>query len=286
MIDLFSDDLKNFFDFDSQIDLISSGKKQDGNTSNVYLTDIKKDFLTLAPSQRSVIIKELTPQQARIYSNLSSIFHPNLEKIYAVLEKDGHFISINEFVQAPAKLNYDKRSICLEEAVTKLGCFCERDALIYLCQLCDGLETLHKINLTHNDISPKNILLSDAPAYKNDISAAPAASQGFWMKIIDFDISKKHMDENHAVTTIAGTKPFAAPEILDFRYPTDRVDIYSLGCILHYMLTGKSPKDTAFNASARHFTKNAFKIIQKCTDTYDKRYRNTAELKKAALSLC
>lgn len=284
MIDLFSDDLKKYFEFDSNLDLISSSCKSGGNALNVYLTDIKKDFLTLAPAQRSVIIKELAPRQAHIYSMLCSTFHPNLEKIYAVLEKDGKFISINEFVQAPTRLNYDKRSICLEESVAKFGRFYERDALICLCQLCDGLEALHKMNLTHNDISPKNILLTDAPAWKNEISSAPNSSLGFWLKIIDFDISKNHMKENHAVTAIAGTKPFAAPEILDFRYPTDRIDIYSLGCVLHYMVTGKSPKDTDFNASARYFSKRTFKIIKKCTASYDKRYRCMAALKKAVLS--
>lgn len=283
VIDLFSSDLKQYFDFDKKFDMISSGTKHDGKTLHVYLTDIRQNFLTLAPYDRSVIIKELSPEQGYVYSMLCGVFHPNLEKVYTVLEKDGYFLSINEFIKAPAILNYDKRSISLEEAISQFGCFSERDALIYLCQLCDAVEVLHKTRLTHNDISPKNILLTDAPAWGTEITRIPAASRNFWMKLIDFDISKQPKQWNHAVTAIMGTKPFAAPEILDFRYPTDRVDIYSLGCILHYMLTGKSPKDAMPDSSRKMITLRTLQIIQKCTAGYEKRYPNVARLKRDAM---
>lgn len=283
VIDLFSNDLKKYFEFDKTFDLISSNTKHDGKTLNVYLTDIRQNFLTLAPHDRSVIIKELSPEQGNVYSMLCGIFHPNLEKVYTVLEKDGCFLSINEFIKSPAILDYDKRSISLEETITQFGCFSERDALIYLCQLCDAVEVLHKTRLTHNDISPKNILLTDAPAWGTEITRIPAASQNFWMKLIDFDISKQPKQWNHTVTAIMGTKPFAAPEILDFRYPTDRVDIYSLGCILHYMLTGKSPKDAMPDFSGKMITPRTLQIIQKCTTGYEKRYPNVTRLKKDAM---
>lgn len=282
-IHFFSAKLNEFFYFDEYNDCISSGRKYDGSVRRVYLTDIRKEFLTLAPTACSVIIKELSHEQAAVYRRLSMTFHPSLEKIYGVLEKDGHFISINEFIEAPVCLDYERRSICLEEAVLHFGCFSERDALIYLCQLCEGLEALRKYMLIHSDISPKNILLTDAPAWSGESSPIPPSSQNIWMKLIDFDISRQQKGWNHAVTTVAGTKPFAAPEILDFRYPTDRVDIYSMGCILHYMLTGKSPKDAAFGAAEKRFGRNTMQIIEKCTTGYEWRYKNVSELKKAAM---
>ena len=282
-LDLFRDDLKVFFDFDEKLDLISSNPKYDATAQHVYLTDIRSEYLTLAPNDNSVIIKELTYEQAVIYSKISQTFHPHLETVYCVLEREGHFISISEFIKAPDCLAYEQRSISLEESVTQFGNFSERDALIYICQLCDGIDALHKLNLTHNDISPKNILLTNAPAWEQEISLIPPASQRIWMKLIDFDISKEQKKWNHSVTTVMGTTPYAAPEILDFRHPTNRVDIYSLGCILYYMLTGQSPKDTDMNAHKKQFSRNTMRIINKCTTNYENRYKNVTELKAAAL---
>lgn len=282
-IDLFRDDLKDFFTFNEKLDLLSSSKKYDGIPRHVYLTDIKQEFLTLAPDDNSVIIKELTYEQALIYNQISQTFHPHLETVYCVLERKGHFISISEFIKAPDCLDYEQRSISLDEAVIQFGCFSERDALIYICQLCESMEALHKCNLTHNDISPKNILLTNAPAWEKEISLIPPASQKIWMKLIDFDISKEQKKWNHSVTTVMGTTPYAAPEILDFRHPTNRVDIYSLGCILYYMLTGQSPKDTDINAHKKQFSANTMRIINKCTTNYENRYKNISELKSDAL---
>lgn len=282
-IDLFRDDLKEFFDFDEKLDIISSSKKYGEAAHNVYLTDIRNDYLTLAPESSSVIIKELTYEQAIIYNKISQIFHPHLETVYCVLERKGHFISISEFIKAPECLNCEQQCISLEESVSQFGCFSERDALIYICQLCDGIEALHTLNLTHNDISPKNILLTDAPAWEQEISLIPPSSQKIWMKLIDFDISKEQKKWNHNVTTVMGTTPYAAPEILDFRHPTNRVDIYSLGCILYYMLTGQSPKDSDINIHKKQFSQNTMQIINKCTANYENRYNNVSQIKAAAL---
>lgn len=282
-IDLFRDDLNEFFDFDEKLDLISSNEKYKGMTHHVYLTDIRSEYLTLAPEENSIIIKELTYEQALIYHKISQTFHPHLETVYCVLEREGHFISINEFIKTPDCLDYDQRSVSLEEAVTQFGCFSERDALIYLCQLCEGIDALHKINLTHHDISPKNILLTNASEWGQEISLIPPASQKIWLKLIDFDISTEQKKWNHSVTTVMGTTPYAAPEILDFRHPTNRVDIYSLGCILYYMLTGQSPKDTDMNTCKKPFSRNTMRIINKCTANYESRYKNVSELKAAAL---
>lgn len=283
IIDLFRDDLKEFFDFNEKLDLISSNKKYGEIAHHVYLTDIRSDYLTLAPENNSVIIKELTYEQALIYNKISQTFHPHLETIYCVLEREGHFISISEFIKAPDCLDYEQRSISLEESITQFGNFSEKDALIYICQLCDAIEALHKLNLTHNDISPKNILLTNAPAWEQEISLIPPSSQKIWMKLIDFDISKEQKKWNHSVTTVMGTTPYAAPEILDFRHPTNRVDIYSLGCILYYMLTGQSPKNTDMNTAKKQFSRNTMRIINKCTTSYENRYKNVSALKADAL---
>lgn len=284
-ISLFRDELTKFFNFDEHINCISSASKEDGVLRHTYLADIRQEHLTLDPCEKSVIVKELSPKQAFIYQKISRSFNPHLENVFCVLEKQGHFISINEFIKAPACMNYAQRSICLEESVESFGCFSERDALVYICQLCEGLETLHKMHMAHNDISPKNILLTDAPQWESQLSLIPPASNRILMKLVDFDISNEQKGWDHNVTSIMGTTPYAAPEILDFRYPTDRVDIYALGCVLHYMLTGKSPKNTGFGADKKKYSQNVLRIIRRCTADYERRYRNISALKSDAMRI-
>lgn len=281
-IDFFQDDLKKYFYFDKDFNQISSALKANGSEYYVYLTDIKSDFQT-SSEDGSVIIKELSFQQAATYSQISTVWNPYLETIYGVLDKEGHYISVHEFVKAPESLNWENRSMNLEEYITHFGCFSETDALILLWQLCEGVRALQKLNLIHGDIAPRNILLTDACHWEKYCSPLPDTSGKISLKLIDFGISKEKKDSNHEVTTVMGTKPFAAPEILDFRYPTDRVDIYSIGCILHYMVTGKSPKETDIRKSKKLIGRRLDYIIKHCTAGYEKRCHNIPELQKEIL---
>lgn len=278
----FGSELGQYFDFEGSFGRISSGRKADGCQRSVYLTDIKEEFCAEG-LPGSVIIKELSTAQAENYRKLSNIWNPYLEMVYGVLEKDGYYISINEFVEAPKCLDCEMRSINLEEYVCRFGCLEEREALILLWQLCEGIKTLRKIGLNHGDISPRNIMMADSHEW--DTLYLPYAVPGlkFSAKLIDFDISKETKGSNHTVTTILGTKLFAAPEILDYRYPSDRVDIYSLGCILHYMLAGKSPKESQGNLGKRLITTGVYAIIERCTSGYTDRYQNVAALQKDIL---
>lgn len=275
-IDFFRDKLEQYTYFDKSLDQISSSQKQDGSTRHVYLTDIKEAYLTMAQDHNSIIIKELSKTQAEIYQKLSSTWNPYLETIYGILEQDGHYISINEFIEAPKALNCETRSLSLEEYVTQYGCFSEQDALFLLLQLCSGVKELQNMNLTHGDISPQNILLTDALKWQED-------TQRITLKIIDFDITKQKKQSNHEVTTVLGTGPFAAPEILDYRYPSDKVDLYSLGCILHYMITGSSPKNYDYQVSKKQISRGTLRIIKHCTAGYEVRCKNAAKLEKEIL---
>lgn len=284
-IDYFRDALEPYIEFNEEFNLISASNKS-GKTYHVYLTDIKREFLTLAPDHSSIILKELSSQQAAIYRKICSLWNPHLETVYGILEQDGHFLSFNEFIQAPQCLDYNYRSISLADYIQHYGCFTEQEALLLLYQLCDGVEALQKINLTHGDISPQNILLTDA-APPNELLSKFARKNhiiySFFAKIIDFDIAKEKKESDHQVTTIIGTSSFAAPEILDYRYPSDKVDIYSLGCILHYMITGKSPKDTDTKISEKQMQRRTYRIIKHCTAAYDIRYKNITKLKQNVL---
>ncbi|KAI5839411.1 kinase-like domain-containing protein [Morchella snyderi] len=97
-------------------------------------------------------------------------------------------------------------------------------------QILVGLEIMHKMNICHRDLKPSNILV--------------AQSKPVLIKIADFGISK-YFDSTEC-RTIVGTNSFMAPEVWGFgdqetSVYTTAVDIWSLGCLLYFMITKALP---------------------------------------------
>ncbi len=107
-----------------------------------------------------------------------------------------------------------------------------------VCQICDALNDVHARGIVHRDLKPENIFLisrSSTPDY---------------VKILDFGISKfkTSLDGKDARMTntgaTLGTPHFMSPEQAEGVSDIDhRTDIYALGCIMYYALTGKLPFD-------------------------------------------
>ncbi|RAH67835.1 serine/threonine-protein kinase, partial [Aspergillus aculeatinus CBS 121060] len=107
-------------------------------------------------------------------------------------------------------------------------------------QVLKGLEFLHESGFAHRDLKPENIFV---------VQGAP----DWYVKIGDFGISKRVVDENTQYRTMGvGTPGYWAPEVLgevismhkdragNMQY-TRLVDIWSLGVITFYILTGSLP---------------------------------------------
>lgn len=283
--------LEQYIDFDFVDRLAAPKRKRDGRDYSTYLGVLRPEYASLAPDGRTIVIKEIMPAQEKAYRNLSSIWSPYLETVYGVFPVGDFYITLNEFIRKPSSLPYsdealrEKHSLSLEDYINHFGCLSEPEALIFLVLLCKGLEALQKIHIVHGDISPQNILLTDR------LSLCPCPypkvkgiHHAISVKIIDFDIAREKKGSEHLVTAVEGTRLFAAPEILDYQSPTDRVDLYSLGCILSYMLTGKSPKQLAPKELQKACSPRVERIIKKCTLDYSRRYRNITLLKQELLT--
>jgi len=98
--------------------------------------------------------------------------------------------------------------------------------------------------------------------------------------LIDFDIARVYRSESETDTRIFGTRAYAAPEQYGFAQTDARADIYSLGVLLRYLLTG-SPRA---NRNV-HVYRPLEKIIAKCT-AFDpaNRYTDVEQVKKALLA--
>lgn len=274
------------------VDYLSNGRnkqKSDGNYYNTFVADIKEDYLDLCPDSPTVIIKEIGERESKIYSQLVNEYNPYLETIFGVTKLGDRFVSFNEFIKTPEVLNHwHKTSINLEDYVSGsianvFPRLTEKEALVFLYQMCEGLSTLHDMGIFHGDITPRNILLADRVVPDFTFNKIEGIHRNVSIKIIDFDVSKKNKKEYEPVTSIMGTDLYVAPEILDFSKPRDmRVDIYSLGCLLGFMLTGDSPKEKDISGK---ISKKCWRLIKKCTESYDFRIKNVKTLKREILKI-
>ena len=118
--------------------------------------------------------------------------------------------------------------------VEKLGV---ADALRVTRQIAAALAAAHDKNVVHRDLKPENVLMVPDPE-------TPSGERA---KVLDFGIAKVMEPENGQVlktTTgaIIGTPTYMSPEqCRGIGQTSDRSDVYSLGCMLYQMLSGRPP---------------------------------------------
>lgn len=159
-------------------------------------------------------------QEAQMLARLD---HPNIPKILDFFtENNNHYIAM-EFVQGET----------LEAFLQRRGMVCnEQPVRDWALQLCDVLAHLHGQTppVIFRDLKPGNIMLT------------PAGQ----LKLIDFGIARLFKIGRSGDTLIMGTPGYAAPEQYG-RGQTDAwSDIYSLGVLLHHLLTLHDPAQTPF----------------------------------------
>ena len=117
----------------------------------------------------------------------------------------------------------------LEEYITNhRGPIPEEEAKALFCKLLEAFAYVHQSGVIHRDIKPANIFMT----------------KGNQVKIVDFGIAKDtETGRNTSTGTRMGTVAYMSPEQVLGEDLDKRTDIYSLGVLLHQMLTGKAPYD-------------------------------------------
>ena len=156
--------------------------------------------------------------------------HPNIVTAHDARDVDGTAVLVTEFIDG-----YD-----LGEVLKRTGAISVCDACELARQAAVALAYISEQGFIHRDVKPSNIML---------------ARDG-QTKLLDLGLARLQLDE--AATTdmthtgqAMGTADYMAPEqVADSRSVDVRADIYSLGCTLFKLLTGKAPFATQNHATA------------------------------------
>lgn len=135
---------------------------------------------------------------------------------------------------------------------------------------CEAVRELHERfdpPIIHRDLKPSNLILS-------------------WdrLTLIDFGIARRYDAEQESDTMHFGTRDYAPPEQFGFKQTDVRSDVYSLGMILHYLLTERTASEKDRDA---HFVRTAipeeFRVVvdRACAFDPDGRFGSVAELERA-----
>jgi len=179
-------------------------------------------FLALGSAGNDIAYKEFQ-QEAQAASLL---LHPNIASL-----RD---FGLDDAATPYIVMDYVD-GVPLAQVIREGGSLAPERAMNITTQICDGLKYAHENHIVHRDIKPANIILTE------DVEGHSLA------KIVDFGIAKILQEDPEKQSNltqtgeVVGTPYYMSPEQCCGRNTDARTDIYSLGCVLHEMLTGKPP---------------------------------------------
>jgi serine/threonine protein kinase len=155
----------------------------------------------------------------------AQLSHPNIIHAFDAGESDGTHFFVMEYVAG----------IDLGKLVKQSGPVPVRASCDYIRQAALGLQHAHERGLVHRDIKPSNLFLT---------------AEGGVVKLLDLGLARLTAVAVEGETTthltqegsVMGTPDYIAPEqTLDAHSADIRADLYSLGCTLYHLLTGRVP---------------------------------------------
>jgi len=196
-----------------------------GNFAKVFLVRRISDSREFAVKvfSKSVIMQDPLERKCLQYEikMMRAMNHPRVLRLYELYEGENFIYCLCELYKGFDLMN----------AIVKRGSQPEQKALAITMQILEGLAYMHERNIIHRDLKPENIIFKAA----NDID----------LGIVDLGFAT-YEEDYRKLFVRCGTPGYVAPEILNDKDYSCKVDVYSAGIILYIILTGRIP----FNGSS------------------------------------
>lgn len=168
--------------------------------------------------RRTGLSEEVIQRFLREAKALAAIDHDNVVGIYHVIDEDGTLGLSMEFIHGST----------LAERMDDEGTLPAADAAWIGVVLCRAVAEVHRAGFVHRDIKAENVMRESATGR---------------IVLMDFGVTRS-MNPASRITrtgTLVGTPVAMAPEQFDSRNIDERTDIYALGCLLYYLVSGEHP---------------------------------------------
>uniref|UniRef100_A0A8B9PXZ0 Myosin light chain kinase family member 4 n=1 Tax=Apteryx owenii TaxID=8824 RepID=A0A8B9PXZ0_APTOW len=148
---------------------------------------------------------------------MNQLNHVNLIQLYDAFESKNDIVLVMEYVEGGELFD---RIIDENYNLTEL------DTILFIKQICEGIQYMHQMYILHLDLKPENILCVNR-----------AANQ---IKIIDFGLARRYKPREKLRVNF-GTPEFLAPEVVNYEFVSFPTDMWSVGVIAYMLLSGLSP---------------------------------------------
>ena len=176
-------------------------------TKRVEAMKVLTPDLPSTPEQDQRFLREIQLQ--------ARLSHPNIAAVHNALRENGHLVLIMELIQGRSL------RVVLESGRPPLPV-----SLEYACQALAALEYGHEHGVVHRDVSPSNMLVTEAGI----------------LKLTDFGVAKPPDAERLTRTgLVVGTARYIAPEVMAGGNPDERSDLYACGVLLSECLREGDP---------------------------------------------
>ncbi|XP_037955655.1 myosin light chain kinase, smooth muscle-like [Teleopsis dalmanni] len=150
-------------------------------------------------------------------SIMNSLKHPKLLQLAASFESARELVMVMEYITGGELF---ERVVADDFTLTELDC------ILFLRQICEGVDYMHSQSIVHLDLKPENIMCHTRTSHQ--------------IKIIDFGLAQR-LNDTLPVRVLFGTPEFIPPEIISYEPIGFQSDMWSVGVICYVLLSGLSP---------------------------------------------
>ena len=141
--------------------------------------------------------------------------HPHITRVFELLEDKHNFYVVMEYLKGGNLL----------DKIISLSKFSENQAAMIINQIMLAVNYMHKQNMSHRDLKHENLMCLSED------------SEDLNVKLTDFGFAT-FFDPKHKMNLSLGSPLYMAPELVMEAEYDQKVDVWSLGCIVYILLSG------------------------------------------------